>query len=133
MPHVVWTALIDGSVIVIGFGVSLGFGHVLVAGMDDWLDEQLNVEPGEDEGEDPALDPEIVGFAERLFFTAGFALATKAAFGLAGVWVVAKMAANWMARPPTRWVRGHRMKALVLGLVSMSLALAGGLIIRVWV
>jgi hypothetical protein len=111
-----------------GYAVSLGGGGLLLPLLSAWLDKKLDLDL--EYRDEAALRPWIVGLAERFFFTTGFAVSPGAAFGLAGAWIVAKMAANWMDRDATRWVRGHRMRALVLNLTSMSLALLGGLTIR---
>lgn len=116
------SSLEGAGLVVGGFLLSLGFGQLVILRMADWLDRQLDVEPIGN----PILDPWIVGTAERFFFTAGFALSPAAAFPTAGAWIAAKMAANWMARDPTDRVRGHRIKALVINLASMSFALVGG-------
>ena len=118
--------------IAIGFGVSLLVGGVVVAALGLGLNWFIKTRA---QGDDPApkaiIPAWIVGTAERLVFTIGFALFPAPAFATAGGWVILKLRANWMDRDTDNdWVRGRRMRAIILGAVSITFALFGGLLIR---
>lgn len=113
--------------IAVGFIVSVAGGWVTLPVLRRVLDWAMNVKP--DAGR-PGLCPAIVGMAERGFFTAAVAWSVPGTVVGMMVWISAKMAANWEARPDGHRVRTYRIRALVLDLVSMGFALAGGLIAR---
>lgn len=132
------SAVVAAAWIVVGLGLSLGLGEAVLRPGAQWLRSEVREgvrdRLGEPDAEDPfyppIFDPGVFGLTERLFFTIGFAAFPEVTFITAGGWVILKLRNNWMDREPTPWVRGYRMRALILDAGSMTFALIGGLIIH---
>lgn len=113
------------GLILSGFLISLGFGFLGMERAQEFVDEKAGLESRASE-----IPEWIVGTAERLFFTVAVAFSVPGILPAMVLWLGAKMAANWGARPPARDVRTWRMRALILGVASLTFALLGGLFAR---
>ena len=116
---------------IIGFAISLGVGLVIVGLAHKWSHSYLGVQRPKGN----AVAPWLLGLVERFFFTLVVAFdVTGAAVGMMA-WLAVKMGANWgrVIGDPTDQV-GQMLRArqaigaLLLGLLSMTFALIGGLI-----
>lgn len=113
------------------FGVGFGACVVQISLKRLKLSAGVDKEPSEYQ-----VAPWITGLIERSFFTilVGFAGAGSAGAAMVG-WLALKMATNW--NNPNRYhsstvireaVRRHAFVSLLAGMISMSMALLGGLI-----
>ena len=113
----------------VGFTISCGIGHVVVAKFHRWLTHRLRVP--RDLGARRTA-PGLTGFLERLFFTLAVAVNASDALTAMMAWLALKLAANWQNRPDITDVetrKNYAFSAIVTGFLSMLFAYVGGLII----
>jgi hypothetical protein len=120
-----------------GLLFSVVVGHQVVAALLEVLNRRADLHSRPDEEKDgPRIPAAITGYVERLFFS------LLVAFDVSGTppamigWIAAKMLAHWNSpqagRPGMSAVemRNRRFVALLSGLVSLSIALVGGVIAK---
>ena len=112
----------------LGLIISLGAGSYATPRFLDWLRSEVD----EDELRKAKKEQEVVpmwvtGLLERSFFTVAVAFNVPGTAVAMVAWLAAKMAANWNRQEHHRL---FAVSSLLAGLLSMSFALVGGLIVR---
>ena len=118
-----------------GFAISLLIGHVGVVIFRDKLRDYMGAEQEEGLPGTKPVPNWLLGMVERSFFTILVALDVAGYAVTMIAWLGVKMAASWTrvgsedeGKAYDIAQRGLAVSALVVGLISMGFALAGGLI-----
>jgi hypothetical protein len=125
---------------ILGYAFSLGFGHLAVGPIVDWLRKcAFSKVREEDEPPTPIVleklyvSPKIIGLIERLFFTLLVAFdVSGTAIAMMG-WITLKMGADWhiiLKENASKADRSLAVVSILGGIVSMLFAAVGGLICK---
>lgn len=113
---------------IVGLVLSALVGYMLVGVFLFWLRAKLGV-PFEKES--PGVSPGITGGMERIFFSSLVAADASGYATAMIVWLALKLVANWNRPDETeRTRRLWGISGLVAGLMSLWVALLGGLFIK---
>jgi hypothetical protein len=135
LKHLICVELAPGRPLLASALVAAIVGLPIIQGLYLWLEERMD-NPGSSSGK--GVPPLLMGVIERLIFAPAFVLAPRDAATGAFAWLTLKMAANWQQQlgkdEDKSHRRGHRrraVRALLLGLLSLAIAAASGLLFRV--
>lgn len=124
-PHLLFALLL-----VLGFLI-IWYVDPLLKWIGEKLDEQAAWYVSLEDDRDPVLDPKYIGRAERVFFTVAVAFNLPGYLIAMMLWIAAKLAANWEHRDPrSDETRGNSIRALILSISSLGVALTVGLVLR---
>jgi hypothetical protein len=112
--------------------VATVIGHFIVGTFLHTLRKGLKFAPKEETQISKSVPPWITGVLERLFFCIAVAVNASGVLPAMIAWLAVKLAANWQARSEleANTKVNYMFSALIAGLMSMLVALLGGIFIR---